>query len=310
MEARARAPSSTANLGPGFDVFGLALDAYHDTVSVRDTDGPGITMSADGGVPSDPSRNTAGMVISAMQGDFGARGVHIAVYKGVPAGYGMGSSAASAAAAAVAYDELRGLGLDRDELVRYAGYGEQASAGSIHYDNVAAAVCGGFVAVRTGPLRVTGMAAPRDLVVCLAVPRMAIPDKKTQVSRGVVPGSVPLVDVVANLASASCMVAGFLKGDVDLIGDSMRDVIVEPARKHMVPGFDAVREMAVAAGAAGVAISGAGPSVVAFARDTGNTPDIMDAMERGFESAGVKCDTISCRPAGGAHTVESPGGSA
>ena len=154
------APASTANLGAGFDVFGMALDGRHDTVRVAESGDHSITITADGGVPSDPGRNTAGIVAGAMRDEFGTGGAHITIRKGVPAGYGMGSSAASAAAAAVAFNELFGLGLDRTALVRYAGYGERASAGSIHYDNVAASVCGGFVIVRTDPLGVTALRPP------------------------------------------------------------------------------------------------------------------------------------------------------
>ncbi len=304
-QVAARAPASTANLGPGYDVFGLAVDAFHDTVSIRESGDGRITISADGGVPLDPAKNTAGMAVQAMRDELGIEsGIHMTITKGVPAGFGMGSSAASAAAAAVAFDAFCGLNLDRKTLVRYAGYGEKASAGSVHYDNVAASVCGGFVVVRPDPLMVTTVRPPPELAVCIAVPRTDVPEKKTQVSRGVVPSTVPLGKATANLANASSMVAGFLKGDVRLIGDSMVDVIVEPARKHMIPGFDEIKRLASEAGAVGVTISGAGPSVVAFADGTGAIDSIQDAMRRGFESGGVGCRTIPCRPAQGARLVD------
>ena len=304
-EVTARAPASTANLGPGYDVFGLAVDAFHDTVSIRESGDGRITISADGGVPLDPAKNTAGMVVQAMRDELGIEsGIRMTITKGVPAGFGMGSSAASAAAAAVAFDAFCGLNLDRETLVRYAGYGEKASAGSVHYDNVAASVCGGFVVVRPDPLMVTAVRPPSGLAVCIAVPRTDVPEKKTQVSRGVVPSTVPLEKATANLANAALMVAGFLKGDVQLIGDSMVDEIVEPARKHMIPGFDEIKRLASEAGAVGVTISGAGPSVVAFADGMGAIDPIQDAMRRGFESGGVECRTIPCRPAEGARLVD------
>ena len=295
------APASTANLGAGFDVFGMALDGRHDTVSVAPADA--ITVTADGGVPSDPARNTAGIVAAAIRDDFGTGGVRITIRKGVPAGYGMGSSAASAAGAAVACNELFGLGLDRTALVRYAGYGERASAGSIHYDNVAASVCGGFVIVRTDPLDVTVMQPPEDLALCVAVPRISVPEGKTGVSRGAVPKSIPLKDVTSNVASAASMVAGVAGGDVRLMGRALRDAIAEPARRGMIPGYGEVARLAMQAGAAGVTISGAGPSVIAMMEGVSRMDSIRDAMSEGFGSAGVDCTTIPCRPAPGARVI-------
>lgn len=298
----AQAPSSTANLGPGFDVFGMALDARFDTVTVVE-EGDSITVSSDDDIPLQYTKNTAGLVVDAMRKDFDIKsGAHITIQKGVPAGYGMGSSAASAAAAAVAYSDLHSLNLSKSDLVRYAGYGERAAAGSIHYDNVAASICGGFVIVGIEPLRVTTLQPPQNLVLCVAIPDVTTPQKKTQVSRGVIPDTVPLQDVTTNISSSASLVAGICMGDIPLIGDSLRDVIVEPARKHMIPGLDDIRDLATSAGAAGVTISGAGPSVIAFA--DGNNVDIGDvakAMSEGFGKHGIKCTTIPCRPAMGAH---------
>ena len=298
------APASTANLGAGFDVFGMALDCKHDTISVTRGSGHTITITSDGGVPSEPARNTAGIVAAAIRDDFGTGGVHITIRKGVPAGYGMGSSAASAAAAAVACNELFGLGLDHTALVRYAGYGEQASAGAIHYDNVAASVCGGFVIVRTSPLGVTILRPPESLALCVAIPQTSVPEGKTRVSRGAVPKSIPLGDVTTNVASAASMVAGVMGGDVALMGRSVKDVIAEPARRGMIPGYEEVWRRAMEAGAAGVTISGAGPSVIALVDGTSPMDMIQDAMREGFGTAGIGCTTIPCRPAEGARLAE------
>lgn len=302
-----RAPSSTANMGPGFDVFGLALDAFHDTVTVTRVRGRGragrITIAGvGGGVPAAASRNTAGLAVRHIARRFGiGSGLEILIRKGVPAGFGMGSSAASAAAAAVAMNELFGLGMDDNGLVGSAGAGERASAGSAHYDNVAASVLGGFVVVRTDPLDVVRVRAPPGLVTCVvAIPDVEVPEKKTMVSRGAIPARVPLGDSVANLANASSLVAGFLKRDPRLIGSSIRDAIVEPARKGAIPGFDAVKGGAARAGALGVAISGAGPSVIAFCDPGSDHERIAGAMRRGFRSAGTGSRTVVCRPSRGA----------
>lgn len=174
----ARAPCSTANLGPGFDVFGLALDAYYDEVQIIKKGNKIIIESSDS-VPLEPEKNSAGLVIKEMAKEFKIKsGLLIKIKKGVPAGFGMGSSAASAAAAAVAFDTLFDLSLDHNTLVKFAGIGEKASAGSIHYDNVSASVLGGFVIVRTDPLDVIRIDPPKDLVLCVAIPKISVPKKK------------------------------------------------------------------------------------------------------------------------------------
>lgn len=302
MSVTARAPSSTANLGPGFDVFGLALDAFFDEVTLTKTRS-GITIITDDAIPLSPSKNTAGLVVKHMKKRFKIKsGVQIRIKKGVPAGYGMGSSAASAAATAVAFDKLFRLGLDGNVLVECAGVGERASAGSIHYDNVSASVLGGFVIVRTNPLDVIGITPPADLRLCVAVPKLKVPPKKTKVSRSVVPKQVSLSDSIANLSNAAAIVAGFLKKDPVLIGSSIQDVIVEPARQHLIPGFSAVKKNALRSGALGVTISGAGPSMIAFATKRSDLAKIAGSMRAGFATAGIDCDVIVCKPSTGART--------
>jgi len=196
-----KAPSSTANLGPGFDVFGLAIDAFHDEM---------ITIITDDKIPTDPKNNTAGLVVKNMKKRFKIKsGIEIKIKKGVPAGFGMGSSAASAAAAAVAFDKLFSLRLDSNSIVEFAGSGEKASAGSIHYDNVAASVLGGFVIVKTNPLDIIRIEPPTNLRMCIAVPNIDVPKKKTKVSRGVIPKKIKLTDSILNLSNASAIVAGY-----------------------------------------------------------------------------------------------------
>ena len=298
-----KAPCSTANLGPGFDVFGLALDAYYDKVTLR-KEGRGITIQSSDKIPMELEKNSAGLVVREMAKKFKVKmGLVLEITKGVPTGFGMGSSAASAAAAAVAFDALFRLGLDANSLVRYAGMGEVASAGSVHYDNVAASVLGGFVIVRTNPLDVIKARPPKGLVLCVAIPKIPVPQKKTEASRKVLPKNVKLADHVKNLSNASALAAGFMRGDVCLIGSSINDIIVEPARKHLIPGFDSVKKNALRAGALGVTISGAGPSVIAFSSRASSASRISNAMRRGFALAGVDCTTVVCKPSRGASVV-------
>lgn len=294
-----RAPSSTANLGPGFDVFGLAIDAFYDEITLTKTKN-GITIITDDNIPTKPESNTAGLVVKNMKKKFKIKdGIEIKIRKGVPAGFGMGSSAASAAATAVAFDKLFRLNLDGNSLVEFAGSGEKASAGTVHYDNVAASVLGGFVIVKTNPLDVIRIDPPANLRMCIAVPKIEVPKKKTKVSRGVIPKKIRLTDSVLNLSNAVAIVAGFMNKDPEMIGNSIKDVIVEPARQHMIPGFSKVKQNAITAGALGVTISGAGPSVIAFAKSTSDLKKICTAMSKGFASAGTKCQTVICKPSKG-----------
>ena len=299
----ARAPSSTANLGPGFDVFGLALDAFYDTITLTKQKSEISIITADS-IPVSPSKNTAGLVVQYMQKKFKVKsGVQIKIKKGVPAGFGMGSSAASAAATAIAFNKLFGLKLDGNTLVECAGVGERASAGSIHYDNVSASVLGGFVIVRTNPLDVLKVLPPSDLRLVVAVPKLVVPPKKTEVSRSVVPKQIALADSIANLSNAAAIVTGFVNQDSELIGSSIKDVIVEPARAHLIPGFNSVKKNALQVGALGVTISGAGPSVIAFATKKSNLDKIAKAMEKGFASAKTGCMTVICKPSDGARLI-------
>ncbi|MCH1607542.1 MAG: homoserine kinase [Nitrosopumilus sp.] len=295
-----KAPSSTANLGPGFDTFGLAVDAFYDEITLTKTKNA-ITIVTDDNIPTDPENNTAGLVVKNMKKKLKIKsGIEIQIKKGIPAGFGMGSSAGSAAAAAVAFDKLFKTKLNSNELVEFAGFGEKASAGSIHYDNVAASVLGGFVIVKTNPLNVITINPPINLRMCIAVPKIEVPKKKTKVSRGVIPKKIKLTDAVLNLSNAASIVAGFMKKEPELIGSSIKDVIVEPARQHMIPGFTKVKQNALKAGAYGVTISGAGPSVIAFSKNSFDLKKISTAMSKGFKTANIECQTIICKPSKGA----------
>ena len=299
-----KAPSSTANLGPGFDVFGLAVDAFFDEITLTKKKS-GVSIVTKDDIPTNPDNNTAGLVVKNMLKKLKIKdGVEIKIKKGVPAGFGMGSSAASAAAAVIAFNQMFELKLDDNALVEFAGFGEKASAGSVHYDNVAASVLGGFVIVRTNPLNVIKIEPPMNLRMCIAVPTLEVPKKKTKISRGVIPKKVRLSDSIANLSNAAAIVAGFMRKDPDLIGDSIKDVIVEPARQHMIPGFIKVKENALKAGALGVTISGAGPSVIAFSKSSADLKKISLAMSKGFASANTKCQTVICKPSKGAIVIK------
>ena len=336
-QAAARAYCSSANLGPGFDSFGLALDAFYDevliirgnknnnkiTISYQNTaKTPGLRSirgASHARPPTDPDANTAGLVARYMLDENKITDdIKIIIKKGVPAGLGLGSSAASAAAAAAACNALFGFGYDTTGLVKAAGRGEKASAGVIHYDNVAASVQGGFVIARPDydSVTVAGFKPAPYLRFCIAIPiTMKIPDKKTSVSRGVMPKKIALGDCVQNIANASLLATALATGNTTMLGRGITsDAIAEPARKHMIPGFDDVKRAALAAGAREVMISGAGPSIIAIMAGVSlsSSPSkaqqqkIADAMSAGFKGASVGCRTVVCRQAGGAKIIRTP----
>lgn len=305
------APASSANLGPGFDVFAVALAGFKDRLELSvDPGRSGVEIRQVSGakVPLEASKNGAGAVALALSDAFGIRGgVVIRIWKNVPIGCGVGSSAASAAAAVVAMDEAFKLKLSKDEMAYFAGKGEEATSGTAHYDNVAASIMGGFVIIRKaedGRPRLTGFAVPRRMRFCIATPKVKLPDRKTEYARSILPKKVELGKMVENIAMASTMVSGFASGDIQLIGEGMRDVVIEEARKSLIPGYDRVRSGALKAGAEGVCISGAGPSMLAIADGEARGKRILAAMLKGFEGAGVKAVGFMSAASEGARVVD------
>lgn len=291
---RVRAPASTANLGPGFDVFGLALDAYYDVVEVSKRNDGIINIESNDNIPLDVTKNSAGLAALRLCKDYNINdGLNIRIKKGIPIGYGLGSSAASAAATVKALDTLYSLGLSNEDMVRYASLGEEASAGSIHYDNVSASLFGGFVVVRSEPLRVLKIDPP-ELDICIAIPNVTTPNKKTGIARSILPKEVELYKLVSNTANASMMVAGFMLKDKRLIADAMRDLVVEPVRSNMIKGYKEVKDRALKAGALAVTISGAGPSMLILL--DGNVDEITKAVIEGFKTVNIDSKIVVCKP--------------
>jgi len=326
----AAAPSSTANLGPGFDIFGLAVDAFDDYVTIERSTSTNpnhsnissqerigtdeasfpvrieMTGQYHESIPLEASKNSAGLAIQKIINDFDIKGsFSVIVKKNIPPGFGMGSSAASAAAAVVAFDALLDLHVPKPDLVRFAAEGEKASAGSLHYDNVGASILGGFVLVRpysTVP-EFIHIEPPNDLRLIFAIPSLKVPAKKTELARKVLPENVLLGHVVHNLSNAATVIAGFLLKDVNMIARGVEDIIVEPARKHLIPCFDNVRASALDAGAFAVTISGAGPSIVAIVSGEDRLEAITNSMRTGFGQCELACTTIKCSPSKGARIV-------
>jgi homoserine kinase len=271
-----RAPATSANLGSGFDVFGVALDRPADVVRVERADRTTVEVTGVGSqyIPANPAKNTAGVVAAELDAP-----AHVHVDKGVRPSSGMGSSAASAAAAAVALDALYDRGLSDDELVRVAAEGERAVSGTAHADNVAPAILGGFTVVTDDT--VTSVDASLPLVVCL--PETVV---STRDARGALPDAASLDDLVATVGSAATLTVGMHRNDPELVGRGLHGDVVTPARATLIDGYDAVQAAAREAGATGVTVSGAGPTVLAVCRD-GTRRQVASAMIDAFEDAGV-----------------------
>ena len=257
-------------------------------------------------VPSKLESNSAGLVIKKMSNDFGIdNDLDISVYKGVPVGFGMGSSAASASAAAIAFDKLFSLGIEKPKLVEYAAEGEIASAGVKHYDNVSASVLGGFVIVRTSPeLEFIRIEPPEDLVLVIAVPLIKVPKGKTGIARSILPTDVPLSNVVVTLSNASTVVAGLILKDTAMMARGIHDVIVEPTRRDLIPGYDVVKRNALEAGSLAVTISGAGPSMISFLKTSKDAKRVAKAMTVGFDEADIRSRTFISHVSNGARVIK------
>ena len=314
-ECTASASASTANLGPGYDVFGMGLDALEDivTVKVKEKSKPSkknleIIIKGDRkkNIPTDPDHNTAGIVARKMISDFNlySHNFLLEIEKNIPVGYGMGSSAASAVATAISFNSLFGLELDETRLLDYSAEGELASAGVKHYDNIAGSLFGNFVIVKTYPrLEFIKIKSPNNLIAVVCVPLIKVPKMKTEVSRRIIPKKVLLEKTVHNIANACSVVAGFYNQDIKMICDGINDCIIEPARKKMIPGYDKIKTRSMKEGAMAFTISGAGPSSIAFLNSTKKGLHLAEVMREEYKELDIDCKTYVTKPSNGSKIV-------
>lgn len=295
---RLKCPATAANLGSGFDVFGLALKEPYDVIEVEKSGG-GIEIQVEGyNVPKKPEENTGGYVALRMIRDFAIdSGVKLRIMKHIKPGSGLGSSAATAAGVAYALNEIFQLNLSLDTLVEYASFGEIVSAGAAHADNVAPALYGGFTIIASrNPLRVLNFKPP-EISVVVALPH--VEKGSTRIAREVVPKNVPLEHMVRNIAYASTLVTGMILGNVELIKMGMNDCVVEPARAEagILRGFTLFKEAGVKVGA-GVAASGAGPAVIGLI-EKHSVDRLCDAFEGVCSILGLNYTIYKTEPGNG-----------
>jgi homoserine kinase len=285
------APGTVANLVCGFDVLGLALDRPCDQMQVTLIDEPRIIITSRDGfpLPTDPAQNTAGAPLLAMQEELGRPiGFEVIIDKHIKPGSGIGSSAASAAGSVVAANHLLGNIYSRADLVRFAMFGEKVASGVKHADNVAPCIYGGVTLIRSiFPLDIISIPAPH-LHVTVVHPQIEV---RTADARQILRKEVLLKNAIRQWGNIAGLVAGFMSNDYDLIGRSLEDVIIEPVRSMLIPGFDEVKQKCKDAGALGGGISGSGPSIFMLSKDEHTAREVEKVMSAIYDRIGLAYHT-------------------
>ncbi len=284
-------PATIANLVCGFDVLGMCLNDPADTMEVILLEENIIKIqSADGyPLPEDPMLNTAGAPLVEMMKELeGTIGFEVLIHKHIKPGSGLGSSAASAAGAVVAANELLNNRFSKEDLLRFAMFGEKVASGVKHADNVAPCIYGGITLIRSiHPLDVVALNDP-PLFVTVVHPQIEV---KTSDARQILRKEVQLKDAIKQWGNIAGLVAGFMKNDYALIGRSLEDVIIEPVRSMLIPGFQEVKKRCKEAGALGGGISGSGPSIFMLNKEEGIARETEKIMQDVFTQVGIEFRT-------------------
>ena len=288
---KVQAPATVANLVCGFDVLGMCLHKPFDVMEVRLLNEKKIVIrSADGyPLPENPSENTAGAPLIEMLSEIEEEiGFEVIIHKNIKPGSGIGSSAASAAGATVAANLLLDGKFSNEDLVRFAMFGEKVASGVKHADNIAPCIYGGITLIRSiFPLDIISIPAP-ELFVTVVHPQIEV---RTSDARQILRKEVLLKDAIKQWGNIAGLVAGFMKNDLELIGRSLEDVIIEPVRSILIPGFDEAKENSKEAGALGGGISGSGPSIFMLSEDEKTALAVEDVMKNIYERIGIPYHT-------------------
>jgi homoserine kinase len=282
------APATVANVSCGFDSLGFAVDAVGDEITFTKTAEKGVKITTITGadLTYDIDENAASAVVkkilNAANADFG---IELTIHKGFSPGSGLGSSAASAAGAAFGANKLVGNRYSELELTKFAMFGEEVACGSQIADNVAAAIYGGFILVRSyNPLEIIKLPVPSELRVVAIHPQITI---KTKDARAVLPKKIALKDAVTQWANVAGLISGLYTDNYNLISNSLVDIIVEPARKTLIPFFDEVKNSALKAGALGAGISGSGPTIFALCKGNKVAKKVYHSIEESYKNKGI-----------------------
>ena len=286
-----KSPATIANLVCGFDVLGLALKEPYDVMQMNLLDKPEIIIRNKDNfrLPADPDKNVAGVVLhSIMERMNETTGFELEIEKHIKPGSGIGSSAASAAGAAVAANQLLGGIFNDDDLVQFAMNGEKLASGVKHADNIAPCIFGGVRLVRSiHPLDIIDIPSP-DLFVTVVHPQIEV---RTADARQILRQQIYLKDAIRQWGNIAGLVTGFIKNDPDLIGRSLEDVIIEPVRSILIPGFDEIKQKCKEAGALGGGISGSGPSVFMLSRNETIARAVETVMKEVYDKIGIEYHT-------------------
>ncbi len=290
-EARAgvtiHAPATVANMVCGFDVLGFAVKEPYDEMHIRFTEKPGITIinEDDYNLPTDPPKNVAGAALLAMMEEITEPvGFELRINKQIKPGSGVGSSAASAAGAVVGANYLLKEKFTKEQLVSFAMHGEKLASGVKHADNIAPCIYGGVTLIRSiFPLDIIPLTAP-PLYVTIVHPQIEV---RTSDARGILKQQVLLKDAIRQWGNIAGLVAGLLQSNYELIGRSLEDVLIEPVRSILIPGFDTIKNKSREAGALGGGISGSGPSIFMLSKDENTAIAVETAMHSIYERLGL-----------------------
>ena len=306
--ATAFAPASVGNVAIGFDILGFSVDALGDRVTVSCTEERQVTIldvtGIAGKLPSEPAQNTAGRALLAMREALHPGfGFAMRIDKGIPLGSGLGGSAASAVGAVVAANALLPQPCSKLELLKFAMQGEAVASGSLHVDNISPSLFGGLVlTVGIDHPRVKQIPIPSGVRAIIVHPHMFL---STRQARAMLKRSVELSDFVWQTANLAGFISGCYTNDLDMIRASFEDVVIEPQRQALIPGFAGVRLAAMQAGALGCSISGAGPALFAWALAK-DAHRVLEAMRREFTAGDIRIDEwLVDVGAGGARIIES-----
>lgn len=290
--ATAFAPATVGNVAVGFDILGHTFAALGDRVRAARVPQRGVRIAIVTGIagelPTEAAQNTAGQAVLSLAGSMDLPfGIELEIDKGIPLGSGLGGSAASAVAAVVAANELLEQPLSRQELLQHAIRGEAVASGSAHADNIAPSLFGGLVlTVGIERPRIKQIPVPPSIRCVLVHPRMFL---STREARAILGRSVALADVVWQSANLAGFLAGCYTNDLEMLREAFEDVLIEPQRAQLIPGFGQVKRAALEQGALGCSISGAGPSVFAWCEES-RAQAISQAMVAAFAAHGLDCD--------------------
>jgi homoserine kinase len=290
-EIKIFSPATVANVSCGFDVLGFCLDSVGDEMIIRKVSEKGIRITKIEGydLPFEIEKNVAGVSTLALYKDANPDcGFEIEIYKHIKPGSGIGSSSASAAGSVFAINELLGKPYNKTELTYFAMQGEALASGSMHADNVAPALFGGFTLIKSlNPLEVLQLPTPTDLYATIIHPQIEI---KTSEARAILPKDIPLKDAISQWSNVGSLVHALHTNDYDLISRSLNDVIIEPYRSKLIPHFDTVKNDVLKVGALGSGISGSGPSIFALSKGLKIAKTIAETMKHVYSKTNIVFD--------------------